>query len=184
MQVLDADGATRLYAHDGPGAGDERRLGGQHDGGGRGARRPRRLRRPGRGRSARRDLHPRHPGARRRVRHPAESGGAPTGRCLILVTPDAQRTMNTFRGAAHELERRRARSGADPRARRSSIWKPISGARRARARRWSEAMAIAHAGGPQGRLHPLRHRLHQAASRGDDGDAGGGGDRSALRQRE
>ena len=29
--------------------------------------------------------------------------GSPTGRCLILVTPDAQRTMNTFRGAAHEL---------------------------------------------------------------------------------
>jgi len=27
----------------------------------------------------------------------------PTGRCLILVTPDAQRTMNTFRGAAHAL---------------------------------------------------------------------------------
>jgi sugar/nucleoside kinase (ribokinase family) len=27
----------------------------------------------------------------------------PTGRCLILVTADAQRTMNTFRGAAHEL---------------------------------------------------------------------------------
>ena len=34
---------------------------------------------------------------------PAKSGGQPTGRCLILVTPDAQRTMNTFRGAAHEL---------------------------------------------------------------------------------
>jgi len=34
---------------------------------------------------------------------PPRSGGAPTGRCLILVTPDAQRTMNTFRGAAHEL---------------------------------------------------------------------------------
>jgi sugar/nucleoside kinase (ribokinase family) len=34
---------------------------------------------------------------------PARAGGAPTGRCLILVTPDAQRTMNTFRGAAHEL---------------------------------------------------------------------------------
>ncbi len=30
-------------------------------------------------------------------------GGPPTGRCLILVTPDAQRTMNTFQGAAHEL---------------------------------------------------------------------------------
>ncbi|HYI48505.1 MAG TPA: adenosine kinase [Allosphingosinicella sp.] len=35
---------------------------------------------------------------------PAKTGGAPTGRCLILVTPDAQRTMNTFRGAAHELD--------------------------------------------------------------------------------
>jgi sugar/nucleoside kinase (ribokinase family) len=34
---------------------------------------------------------------------PAKAGGEPTGRCLILVTPDAQRTMNTFRGAAHEL---------------------------------------------------------------------------------
>jgi sugar/nucleoside kinase (ribokinase family) len=34
---------------------------------------------------------------------PPRSGGAPTGRCLILVTPDAQRTMNTYRGAAHEL---------------------------------------------------------------------------------
>lgn len=29
--------------------------------------------------------------------------GRPTGRCLILVTPDAQRTMNTFLGAANDL---------------------------------------------------------------------------------
>jgi sugar/nucleoside kinase (ribokinase family) len=36
-------------------------------------------------------------------RTPPLKGGPPTGRCLILVTPDAQRTMNTFRGAAHEL---------------------------------------------------------------------------------
>jgi sugar/nucleoside kinase (ribokinase family) len=34
---------------------------------------------------------------------PPRRDGLPTGRCLILVTPDAQRTMNTFRGAAHEL---------------------------------------------------------------------------------
>jgi len=34
---------------------------------------------------------------------PPKADGEPTGRCLILVTPDAQRTMNTFRGAAHEL---------------------------------------------------------------------------------
>jgi sugar/nucleoside kinase (ribokinase family) len=34
---------------------------------------------------------------------PPISGGPPTGRCLILVTPDAQRTMNTSPGASHEL---------------------------------------------------------------------------------
>ena len=28
----------------------------------------------------------------------------PTGRCLILVTPDAQRTMNTCPGASHQLQ--------------------------------------------------------------------------------
>jgi sugar/nucleoside kinase (ribokinase family) len=33
---------------------------------------------------------------------PARSG-APTARCLILVTPDAQRTMNTFLGACVDL---------------------------------------------------------------------------------
>lgn len=32
-----------------------------------------------------------------------EGSGPPTGRCLILVTPDAQRTMNTCPGASHEL---------------------------------------------------------------------------------
>ena len=31
---------------------------------------------------------------------PLENGAAPTARCLILVTPDGQRTMNTFLGAA------------------------------------------------------------------------------------
>jgi sugar/nucleoside kinase (ribokinase family) len=33
----------------------------------------------------------------------ALADGPPTGRCLILVTPDAQRTMNTCPGASHEL---------------------------------------------------------------------------------
>jgi sugar/nucleoside kinase (ribokinase family) len=31
------------------------------------------------------------------------SGGAPTGRCLIVVTPDGDRTMNTYLGACQEL---------------------------------------------------------------------------------
>jgi sugar/nucleoside kinase (ribokinase family) len=34
---------------------------------------------------------------------PPSTDGAPTARCLILVTPDAQRTMNTFLGACVEL---------------------------------------------------------------------------------
>ena len=34
---------------------------------------------------------------------PPIAGDAPTGRCLILVTPDAQRTMNTCPGASHLL---------------------------------------------------------------------------------
>ena len=35
---------------------------------------------------------------------PPRTGGAPTARCLILVTPDGQRTMNTFLGASHDLQ--------------------------------------------------------------------------------
>lgn len=34
---------------------------------------------------------------------PAREGEPPTGRCLILVTPDGQRTMNTLLGASHYL---------------------------------------------------------------------------------
>ncbi len=34
---------------------------------------------------------------------PAAADSAPTARCLILVTPDAQRTMNTYLGACVEL---------------------------------------------------------------------------------
>jgi len=34
---------------------------------------------------------------------PPVPGGLPTGRCLIVVTPDAERTLNTFLGAAAEI---------------------------------------------------------------------------------
>ena len=33
-------------------------------------------------------------------------GETPTGRCLIVVTPDAQRTMNTYLGACVNLDER------------------------------------------------------------------------------
>ena len=40
------------------------------------------------------------------VHHPTSplAGGAPTARCLILVTPDGQRTMNTFLGACTSFD--------------------------------------------------------------------------------
>jgi sugar/nucleoside kinase (ribokinase family) len=38
-----------------------------------------------------------------RFETPALPPPPPTGRCLIIVTPDAQRTMNTCPGASHEL---------------------------------------------------------------------------------
>ena len=38
-----------------------------------------------------------------RFETPAVPGGLPTGRCLIVVTPDAERTLNTFLGAAAEI---------------------------------------------------------------------------------
>ena len=38
-----------------------------------------------------------------RFETPPLENGPPTGRCLILVTPDGQRTMNTCPGASHEL---------------------------------------------------------------------------------
>lgn len=37
---------------------------------------------------------------------PPRAGGPPTARCLILVTPDGQRTMNTFLGASQHLSAR------------------------------------------------------------------------------
>lgn len=38
-----------------------------------------------------------------RFETPAATDGPPTARCLIMVTPDAQRTMNTFLGASQFL---------------------------------------------------------------------------------
>jgi sugar/nucleoside kinase (ribokinase family) len=35
---------------------------------------------------------------------PAATGSEPTGRCLVLVTPDGQRTMNTFLGVSPQLD--------------------------------------------------------------------------------
>ena len=104
MQLLTTERGRRSLRGDGPGARDQRRIGGEQHGGRCGARPRRRLRRPGRRRPARRRSSrttcARSACASKRRRSPAPP---PTGRCLILVTPDAQRTMNTCPGASHEL---------------------------------------------------------------------------------
>ena len=56
-------------------------------------------------------------------------GGAPTARCLILVTPDAQRTMNTFLGACVDFSAADVDAEEVARAR-SSTWKAICSIRR------------------------------------------------------
>jgi sugar/nucleoside kinase (ribokinase family) len=48
---------------------------------------------------------------------PASNEAGPTGRCLIVVTPDAQRTMSTFLGAAQRLDRSSVDPGQIARAR-------------------------------------------------------------------
>ncbi|QNM81748.1 adenosine kinase [Sphingomonas sabuli] len=48
---------------------------------------------------------------------PPRGDTGPTARCLILVTPDAQRTMNTFLGAAQHLDRGAIDADAIARAR-------------------------------------------------------------------
>ena len=165
MRLIDEAEAERLYGAMGAGARGQRRIGGQHRRGPRRARRSRRLHRPGRATTS----------SARFYRHDIRSLGvdfdhrraatsAPTARCLILVTPDAQRTMNTFLGAAQMLDAERARRGAvadagDPLSRRLSVG-PGGAARRdgcgdrRRPRRR-----------PQGRLHLVRQLLHRPPPR-------------------
>jgi sugar/nucleoside kinase (ribokinase family) len=103
MQVLDAEGATRLYAHmrqarETSGGSAANTMAGVAALGGR-AGFVGQVARDQLGEIFTHDI--RALGVE--FLTPPKSGGEPTGRCLILVTPDAQRTMNTFRGAAHEL---------------------------------------------------------------------------------
>ena len=47
---------------------------------------------------------------------PARGGEPPTARCLIMVSPDGERTMNTFLGASHYLPMESIADGAIERA--------------------------------------------------------------------
>ncbi len=148
MQVLDADGATRLYAHmrqarETSGGSAANTMAGVAALGGRagfiGQVADDQL-----GEIFAHDI--RALGVE--FATPPIRGGEPTGRCLILVTPDAQRTMNTFRGAAHQL----SSAALDPDQIRGAailyleayLWR--SAGPRAAMR---EAVRIAHAAGRQ-----------------------------------
>ncbi len=67
---------------------------------------PRRVHRSGGRRPTRRGLHPRPATAGVQFDPVPAVDGLPTGRSLILVTPDAERTMNTYLGASAQLHRR------------------------------------------------------------------------------
>ena len=65
------------------------------------------------------------------------AAGPSTGRCYVLVTPDGERTMNTYLGAAQDLHPADIDADGDRGKRRSSISKAICGIRRTPRRRFS-----------------------------------------------
>ena len=154
--------AERLYAH-GAGARGQRRsagntvaglaaLGGRAGFIGQVARRP-----------ARRILRARHPAAGVEfVTPPATSERRPRAR-LILVTPDAQRTMNTFLGAAQLCAATRSTKRRS-RRRESSTSKAICGTRETPRARCPGDRGGAR-GRAQGRLHLVRQLLRRPPPR-------------------
>lgn len=94
-------------------------------------------------------------------------GGAPTARCLILVTPDGQRTMNTFLGACVALDQ----SDVDERAAASALVTYLEGYLfdpPAAQKAFYKAAAAAHAAGRQVALSlsdPFCVNRHRAAFR-------------------
>ncbi len=80
---------------------------------------------------------------------PPASDGPSTARCYVLVTPDGERTMNTYLGAAQDLHPADVDPDDDRGVRRSPIWKAICGIRRTRRRRSRKAAKIAHEAGRQ-----------------------------------
>ena len=105
MVMVDLERAEAVYARSPAGAGDLGRLRGQHRRRARVVRRQRRVHRPGARRPARQGLHPRPAVAWAcSSTSPAATAGPATGRCLVVVTPDAAaHAVNTYLGASSEL---------------------------------------------------------------------------------
>ena len=108
--------------------------------------------------------------------------GSPTGRCLVIVAADAERTMCTYLGRRRRdrRPRRRCRSHrARPRSRTSRATSGTSPPPRTRS---GARASLAARGGPQGRVHALRSVLRRPSPRRVP-RADRGRRRRALRQR-
>ena len=95
---------------------------------------------------------------------PRPTDGPPTGRCLIVVTPDAERTMNTYLGASSRLRPRRRRRGP---GRRRPDHLPRGLSVRSPRGQGGLPAGLRHRprGRPQGGAHAVRHVLRRAAPR-------------------
>ena len=120
MQLIDRDRAVELYGRMGParevsGGSAANTIAGLAALGA-----PHRLRRQGQGRPARRDLRPRPAGAGRGLRDAAGAAATTrheTGRCMVLVSADGERSMNTYLGVSEFLAPADIDEAADGRGR-------------------------------------------------------------------
>ncbi len=147
MTLIDAERAEALYAKMGPGiessggsAGNT--MAGIASLGGRGG-----LYRQGARRLLGERLPPRHDRRSGSLRYRGRDRGPGTARCLILVTPDGQRTMGTYLGACVDLGPEDIDPSADRRRQGNLLSKAICSIRRARKQAFRAAAAIAHAAG-------------------------------------
>ena len=98
-----------------------------------------------------------------RFETPPIAAPPPTGRCLILVTPDGQRTMNTCPAASHEL----TPAAVDPDLIRSAsdhLPRRLSVGAGAAARGDARGGADRAFGRPNGRLHSCRRACASATA--------------------
>ena len=133
MALIDEARARSNLRGDGPGDRKLGRLGRQHHRRRCQLRRPRSLHRQGQGRRARAHLCPRYSRRQCRVHVKPAKDGPSTARCYIMVTPDGERTMNTYLGAAQDLSPATSTTRRSP-TQRSRILKDICGIRRRRRR--------------------------------------------------
>ena len=91
--------------------------------------------------------------------------GPPTGRCLIVVTPDAERTMNTYLGASEFLGPEDVDGDLIAAAQVTYLEGYLFDRPEAQEAYW-KASRIAHDAGRQGEPHAVRHVLRRAPQGG------------------